>query len=72
MIGKTARERAARLGLDLGAFKTERELRIAIRRAERREVLRAFNQCCELGPQVTVIMVGQAPEELWCPVHGRL
>jgi hypothetical protein len=65
MIGKIARERATALGLDLGAFKTERDLRVALRRGEKANPSR--RPCCEVG-RIEQEEFG-AP---WCPVHGDL
>ena len=59
MIGKTARERAATLGLDLGVFRTERELRVAIRREEKERGLRIRAHDCDLNAG-----------DSWCPIHG--
>lgn len=63
MISRTVREKVVRLGLDLGAFKTERELRVAIRRAEK-EKAAGNGPCCKLQEQRSYAFP-------WCPVHGR-
>lgn len=67
MIGKTVRERTSRLGLNLGEYRTERELRVAIRRVEKEQGRPERNNlapCCEL-------VVEDKEGFDWCPLHRR-